>query len=613
MFGPISEGIFILLLIAGKARFSLKHILLLEPAYRNKFPPIGLMKLATYHTQCRGDFVWFAKGRTPSEIPKAVKDSIRQAPHYRNRYGDDLEQYVEDAQLTIRERNWDRVYVTTLFTYEWQKTIELIEYAKELAGDPDKVFVGGIAATLMPKEIEEDTGIRPMRGLIADSAQLGYEPGICVDTLIPDYSILDHIEYRYPSANGYFLTSTRGCGNKCSFCAVQRLEPEYQDYLSILPRIEEIRLLYGEKKNLYLLDNNVLKSKAFPQIIDDIKQAGFARGATWLNPDTGKLNKRSVDFNQGLDAKFLTEDKARLLGEIALEPAHIAFDHIGEKERYLRAVHLMDKYDIRNVSSYLLYNTQRISSKGSKCDADNPRELYERMRIGFELNQEINVRRKAEGSLLFDCFAFPMRFIPLNAKSRDFVGDNWTKRLLAGVRTMLQPSRGGVFPTPDYFNYMYGSNYEEFHQILLLPHEYVRHKGKPAEKYIGEPPNRKWLLCIEEWKALYISLNQKEREVFEAVIADNSFQAATFLALDHPVMQKLYLHYFTGNALPEFLEEIRQTEQYETVRQYLLNGCPSMFWCCLELYSKQKTGDRRVSTLFQLLFPAKPYTSEKAV
>lgn len=39
-----------------------KNILLIEPAYRNKFPPLGLMKIATYHRQ-RGDRVVFAKGR----------------------------------------------------------------------------------------------------------------------------------------------------------------------------------------------------------------------------------------------------------------------------------------------------------------------------------------------------------------------------------------------------------------------------------------------------------------------------------------------------------------------------------------------------------------------
>lgn len=38
------------------------NVLLIEPAYKNKYPPIGLMKIATYH-KMRGDNVTFYKGR----------------------------------------------------------------------------------------------------------------------------------------------------------------------------------------------------------------------------------------------------------------------------------------------------------------------------------------------------------------------------------------------------------------------------------------------------------------------------------------------------------------------------------------------------------------------
>ena len=88
----------------------------------------------------------------------------------------------------------------------------------------------------------------PICGLLHSSAQIGYNDDINIDLLTPDYSILSHIEYRYTFENGYFLTATRGYGMKCSFCAVQTLEPEYDDYIPILPRIEEIKRTYGEKK-----------------------------------------------------------------------------------------------------------------------------------------------------------------------------------------------------------------------------------------------------------------------------------------------------------------------------------------------------------------------------
>jgi len=39
----------------------MKKVLLLEPNYKNKYPPMGLMKLATYYRN-RGDDVRFFKG-----------------------------------------------------------------------------------------------------------------------------------------------------------------------------------------------------------------------------------------------------------------------------------------------------------------------------------------------------------------------------------------------------------------------------------------------------------------------------------------------------------------------------------------------------------------------
>ena len=60
-----------------------EDILLIEPAYKNKYPPIGLMKIAYFHRYIMHDYVRFAKGRLPEGL---------------------------------ENKKWDRVYVTTLFT-----------------------------------------------------------------------------------------------------------------------------------------------------------------------------------------------------------------------------------------------------------------------------------------------------------------------------------------------------------------------------------------------------------------------------------------------------------------------------------------------------------------
>ena len=105
-----------------------KRILLIEPGYRNKYPPLGLMKLATYH-KARGDTVLFVKVLAGSK--RLQSEDIGSA--------------------------WDRVYVTTLFSFEWKRTAEAIDLAILAAGmQQERVFVGGIAASLMNESFSKE-------------------------------------------------------------------------------------------------------------------------------------------------------------------------------------------------------------------------------------------------------------------------------------------------------------------------------------------------------------------------------------------------------------------------------------------------------------------------
>ena len=182
-----------------------------------------------------------------------------------------------------------------------------------VAKDPHQVYTGGILATLMPDLIAETfPTVKNNTGLLNRKGTLGLEHEECIDTLPLDYDILKDIqdEYVYPAHDAYFTYMTRGCGMKCQFCAVQTLEPHYIPYLSITESIKRIDKEYGPKKDLLLMDNNVLRSPQFDQIIDEIKALGFAKGATYSSPKTGKPIHRYVDFNQGLDAFLLTPHKA---------------------------------------------------------------------------------------------------------------------------------------------------------------------------------------------------------------------------------------------------------------------------------------------------------------
>jgi len=61
---------------------------------------------------------------------------------------------------------WDRVYITTLFTFYWKITVRAIKEAKGLVKNIEELKVGGVLASLLAKEVELETGIKTMTGLL---------------------------------------------------------------------------------------------------------------------------------------------------------------------------------------------------------------------------------------------------------------------------------------------------------------------------------------------------------------------------------------------------------------------------------------------------------------
>jgi len=311
---------------------SQRKVLLLEPNYKNKYPPMGLMKISTYY-RCRGDNVRFFKGNLKyfaaqllfedcmaridtekSYVDKIIYnfvvkrgsskiiDYIKTGKHaplemiaefsYSSSYMrecsvDELLDVFADCRCRYKSEDYpkfDRVCVTTLFTFYWSETINTILFAKKLCKTDKGVHVGGIAASLVPNYIEEETGIRPYVGLLnkPNAYDENKSGTVIIDELPLDYSILNEIDYRYPTEDAYFGYMTRGCVNRCPFCSVPSLEPDYCDYIEIKSKIKRIDECFGAKKDLLLMDNNVFASKRFDKIFDEIKDCGFSKGATYI-------------------------------------------------------------------------------------------------------------------------------------------------------------------------------------------------------------------------------------------------------------------------------------------------------------------------------------------
>lgn len=492
----------------------MEDILLIEPNYANKYPPLGLMKISTFHKRL-GDCVVFIKGELPDKLAG---------------------------------KRWDRVYITTLFTFEWEKTKKSIEYAFTVAKDQSRVFVGGILATLMPELIKNTfPTINLVKGLLNRDGTLGLRDEKCIDLMTPDYDILNNIDYKYPATDAYFLYMTRGCGMKCQFCAVQTLEPEYVPYISIREQIAEVDRLFGAKRNLLLMDNNVLRSNQFDRIVDELIELGFGKGCTYPSPRTGKPLQRFVDFNQGLDAKLLNEHKAQRLSELAINPARIAFDHIEDEGQYKRALELCAKNGIKYLSNYILFNGEDFSGKGQHYHADTPQDLFNRMKISMDFCDELNAKYGNDERV--HIFSFPMKYIPLNATDRSFVGTYWNKKYLRAVQRMLVPTQGKGVSSRPFFNANFGKTVEEFIENLAMPEELLGLRGHFVERVDESKEERKkryvrWEVNharIDEWIRLYRSLGDEHISYLE-LIKDNDFSIDIFERANTPKLRKLFIH-----------------------------------------------------------------------
>jgi hypothetical protein len=253
-----------------------------------------------------------------------------------------------------------------------------------------------------------------------------------------------------------------------------------------------------------LFDNNILASESFDQIIGDIVDLGFAKGAT----RNGRL--RYVDFNQGNDARLLTRNKMKLISKTAIRPFRLAFDHISLRKLYIEKVKLSRDFGVLNLSNYILYNF-----------TDKPENFYERLRINVELNETIGTK----------IYSFPMKYIPVMSKDRTYVGQYWNRQMLRGIQCVLLATKGLVGPRMDFFKAAFGSSVEEFKRIILMPEEYII--------YRRDHENNGAL----DWTKTYEKLTNSQKNELMEQLAKGNIAANKFPKTSSVRLIKIYTHY----------------------------------------------------------------------
>lgn len=602
----------------------MRKILLVEPNYKNKYPPMGIMKIATYYREL-GDEVIFFKGdlkelvldNTYEELLKqlyANDDSV-----FWEEYKPVICEYIKTGRNSVLEnipliseniiiyellkyyrkyfrnqdyfkpenRIYDRVGITTLFTFYWDITIDTINFAKQLCKDEKDVMVGGVMASILPEKVYEATGIYPHVGTLSTPGELDAGNNMIIDLLPLDYSILEEIEYKYPASDGYLAYMTRGCINKCKFCAVPKIEPEYKEYLPIIEQIKYINKHFGEKKDLLLLDNNVLASAQYEKIIDEIKAAGFTNDSLFITPNMFEIavynlkrgyNERGYIKTIVKQYKAIVERYGEKIQDVysVLESKHLMKEYTAKKEAVFETYELVkpifEEYykkskgrkrfvDFNQGIDARLINEENMSKmaeipvrpvriafdhwklhekyeaavreavkQGHKNLSNYVLYNYEDEPVELYLRLKLNVELCEE--LGVNIYSFPMKYHPIEDpeyfSNRNYIGKHWNKKFIRAIQAVLNSTKGKVGKGKDFFEKAFGKNEDEFFKILMMPEAMIIYRLH-YEK----------LGLTEQWWEAYSLLSQQQKNIVNPIIYSNQFNDYEYSVKDKQCLEVL--------------------------------------------------------------------------
>lgn len=150
-----------------------------------------------------------------------------------------------------------------------------------------------------------------------------------IETLCPDYTLYP----QYSEAYGFL---TRGCCNNCSFCLVTQKEG------ACSKRVAELSDFHRGQREIKLLDPNLLACADRENLLQELIDS-----------------KCRIDFTQGLDARFITDDVAKMVNDVKIKMIHFAFDFMKNEKQIIQGLSCFRRHytgSFRNLKCYVLTN-----------------------------------------------------------------------------------------------------------------------------------------------------------------------------------------------------------------------------------------------------------------
>lgn len=204
----------------------------------------------------------------------------------------------DNVEFVLPIKHYDKIYVSKVFGDEYSSLSNTCLQANEI------VFGGtGFAITI---ENGKEIYHKDRDPNLPDE----------IEHIYPDYSL--YPELTKDTAYGFL---TRGCPNNCSFCIVSQKEGGCSH------RVADLSEFWRGQKNIDLLDPNLLACKDRKTLLQQLIDSG-----AW------------VDFTQGLDARFITDEIAELICKVKIKRIHFAFDFMKNEKRIIQGLNTFMKY-----------------------------------------------------------------------------------------------------------------------------------------------------------------------------------------------------------------------------------------------------------------------------
>lgn len=219
---------------------------------------------------------------------------------YHKARGDTVEWYEP-----LMSGHMDRVYMSKVFSFtdDYQFVI-----------DADEIIKGGSGYCIETENSKE---------------KYNAEKDIClpdeIEHIYPDYSL-------YGIENTAYGFLTRGCPRGCTFCHVKDKEGLTSR------KVADLSEFWRGQKNIVLCDPNILACKECDSLLQQLIDS-----------------KAYVDFNQGLDIRLMTAEKAEMIKQIKFKQLHFAWDRYDDRKFILPRLKMFKEITEINERKAIVY------------------------------------------------------------------------------------------------------------------------------------------------------------------------------------------------------------------------------------------------------------------